>query len=333
MAQAPTTIAFGPVPSRRLGRSLGVNNIPPKHCSYACIYCQVGRTTSLEGDRSTFYPPAQVVSAVEHRVAACRASGQRIDYVTFVPDGEPTLDLHLGEEIQALRPVGISIAVITNGSLLWRPDVRADLQTADLVSVKVDAADEPTWRHVSRPNRVLSLPVVLDGIRQFATEYRGRLLTETMLVGGLNDEHGTVENLARFLETLRPSVAYIAVPTRPPAEADVRPPGERAVVVAYELLAARLPRVELLTGDEEGGFGCTGDAARDLMGILAVHPMLEDAGWRYLKEAGAGASVLGALLDRGRVVRVHHRGRVFLTRGLATPRPDRPLGASSVRSR
>jgi wyosine [tRNA(Phe)-imidazoG37] synthetase (radical SAM superfamily) len=326
-------IAFGPVPSRRLGRSLGVNNIPPKHCSYSCVYCQVGRTTSLEVDRKTFHPPAEVVSAVERRVADCRASGQGIDYVTFVPDGEPTLDLHLGEEIRALRPLGIPVAVITNGSLLWRPDVRADLDGADVVSVKVDGADERPWRRVSRPSRALRLRVVLDGVRGFAKDYRGRLLTETMLVRGLNDDRGTVEGIARLLETLRPAVAYLAVPTRPPAESDVRPPGEGAVVAAYELLAARLPRVELLTGDEEGGFGRTGEPAEDLLGILAVHPMQEEAARHYLEEAGVGSAVLDALLAGGRVVRVRHRGRLFLARGLGPPRSDRPLADTSMRSR
>ena len=328
MAPAPLTIAFGPVPSRRLGRSLGVNNIPPKHCSYSCVYCQVGRTTSMEVGRAAFYPPEEVVSAVEHRVADCHASGQLIDYVTFVPDGEPTLDLHLGEEIRALRPLGIRVAVISNGSLLWRPDVRADLRGADLVSVKVDAADERTWRRVCRPSRSLSLRVVLDGIRQFATEYPGRLLTETMLVRGLNDDPASVGEVARFIEALRPAVAYLAVPTRPPAESDVRPASERAVVAAYELLAARLPRVELLTGDEEGGFGRTGDPAEDLLGILAVHPMQEEAARQYLEEAGAGSPVLEALLASGRVVRVQHRGRVFLARGFGLPGPDEPPAAA-----
>ena len=120
-------IAFGPIPSRRLGRSLGVNHIPPKVCTYSCVYCQVGRTSSLRIRRCAFYDPARVAEAVRERVAQARSSGEAVDFITFVPDGEPTLDINLGQEIARLRPLGIPIAVITNGSLLWREDVRADL--------------------------------------------------------------------------------------------------------------------------------------------------------------------------------------------------------------
>jgi wyosine [tRNA(Phe)-imidazoG37] synthetase (radical SAM superfamily) len=306
-------IAFGPVPSRRLGRSLGVNNIPPKHCSYSCVYCQVGRTTRMRVTRKTFHRPQEVVSAVERKIERCRATGEAVDYITFVPDGEPTLDIHLGEEIRTLKRLGIPIAVITNGSLLWRQEVRADLAAADVVSVKVDATQELTWRRVNRPSPRLSLDRVLDGIREFAGEYPGGLLTETMLVAGVNDDATTVEEVATFLEPLAPRCAYVAVPTRPPAECGVVPPDEEAVVRAYEILARRLPRVELLTGDEEGPFGHTGDPAEDLQGILAIHPMREAAARRYLAEAGARRETLETLLASGCVVRVRYRGQVFLT--------------------
>jgi wyosine [tRNA(Phe)-imidazoG37] synthetase (radical SAM superfamily) len=315
MAPEITAIAFGPVHSRRLGRSLGVNNIPPKHCSYSCVYCQVGRTTALEHVRRTFYPPQEVVAAVERSVARCRDSSQRIDYVTFVPDGEPTLDARLGEEIRALKPLGIPVAVITNGSLLWRPDVRAELNGADLVSVKVDAVDERTWRRVCRPSRALDPGAVLDGIRRFAAEYKGKLLTETMLVRGLNEGRADLRRVARVLAELHPATAYVAVPTRPPAEAEAQAPGEDAVLAAYEILSGSLPRVELLTGDTEEDFGRTGEPAEDLLGILAVHPMLERQAREYLDRDGTRPAALDELLAAGRVVRVPHRGRVFVLRG------------------
>ena len=111
-------IAFGPVPSRRLGRSLGVNNIPAKHCSYSCIYCQIGPTSASLVARREFFPADEVVQAVRRKVAECRAAGHGIDFITFVPDGEPTLDASLGEEIGALKGLGVRVAVITNGSLL-----------------------------------------------------------------------------------------------------------------------------------------------------------------------------------------------------------------------
>lgn len=328
MARLEPALVFGPVPSRRLGRSLGVNHIPPKHCSYSCVYCQVGRTTTLELERRTFYPPEQVVAAVEQRVARCRASGQDIDYMTFVPDGEPTLDLHLGEMLQALKPLGIPLAVLTNGSLLWRRDVREELALADLVSLKVDAVDERAWRRIDRPSGALCLALVLDGIRHFADERQAGLLTETLLVRGLNDSRAVVEEVALFLEPLRPDVAFLAIPTRPPAEVDVDPPSAAAVVAAFEALSARLPRVELLTGDEVGAFGRTGDAAHDLLGILAVHPLREAVARDYLAENGPGPA-LEALLASGQVVRVAHHGRSFVTRGAW---PVRSLADAARRS-
>jgi wyosine [tRNA(Phe)-imidazoG37] synthetase (radical SAM superfamily) len=124
-------IAFGPVPSRRLGRSLGINNIPPKVCTYSCVYCQVGKTTRMQVDRMPFYDPEAVCRDVRRQIADARRKGEAIDYLTFVPDGEPTLDVNLGNEIELLKSLGLKIAVITNGALAWRKDVRADLAKAD----------------------------------------------------------------------------------------------------------------------------------------------------------------------------------------------------------
>jgi len=124
-------IAFGPVPSRRLGRSLGVNNIPPKVCTYSCVYCQVGRTIRMQVERRVFYGPEEILQAARDKVERARESGEPIDYLTFVPDGEPTLDVNLGREIELLRSLGIKIAVITNASLIWREDVREALMKAD----------------------------------------------------------------------------------------------------------------------------------------------------------------------------------------------------------
>ena len=135
------TIAFGPVPSRRLGRSLGINNIPPKSCSYSCLYCQVGTTHGKTVVPQAYYPPTAIRDAVESQLGKARAANEAVDYLTFVPDGEPGLDENLGESIELLRPLGIPIAVISNASLLWREEVRAATGKADWVSVKVDSVD------------------------------------------------------------------------------------------------------------------------------------------------------------------------------------------------
>jgi wyosine [tRNA(Phe)-imidazoG37] synthetase (radical SAM superfamily) len=314
MSEASAPLAFGPVPSRRLGHSLGIGNVPPKTCSYSCVYCQVGRTPSEEIVPREFWPPQEVVAAVSRRVQALRERGEPIDALTFVPDGEPTLDRHLGEEIEGLRPLGLRIAVISNGSLVWRPEVREALARADWVSLKVDAVDESVWRAVNRGHSALRLDVVLDGMLRFAAAFGGELATETMLVEGLNDGETSIDATAAFLERLRPKVAYVAVPTRPPAEPWVRPAGGEAVNRAYQRFAERLPRVELLTEFEGTAFGTSGDPVADLLAITTVHPMREDAALALFERAGAGRAGLERLLDEGRLEKVPYRGHLFYVR-------------------
>lgn len=217
-------IAFGPVPSRRLGRSLGINNIPPKACTYSCGYCQLGRTIKMQVERRAFYQPEEILKDVAEKIERAKEVGESIDYLTLVPDGEPTLDVHLGHEIELLKPLGIKIAVITNGSLIWHEDVREALMKADWVSLKVDATREDIWRRVNRPHRTLQLALILDGMLEFAMAYSGELATETMLVEGISDSDDHLRAVADFLARLRPATAYLSIPTRPPAEKWVQPP-------------------------------------------------------------------------------------------------------------
>ena len=175
-------IAFGPVPSRRLGRSMGINNIPPKSCTYSCIYCQVGETENLQIARNPFYDPDDILMWVKKQINKARKIGESVDYLTFVPDGEPTLDINLGREIDMLKQLGIKIGVITNGSLVYRDDVKKDLAKADWVSVKVDACSKKIWRKINRPHKSLALEAILEGILDFSKRFHGELVTETMLV-------------------------------------------------------------------------------------------------------------------------------------------------------
>ena len=310
------TIAFGPVPSRRLGRSLGINHIPPKTCSYSCVYCQVGRTSRLRTARRAFYAEDDIVADVERKVDDARAAGEVIDYLTFVPDGEPTLDVSLEWAIERLKPLGIKIAVISNGSLLWRADVREALAQADWVSVKVDAVRPDVWRRINRPHRSLWLSVVLEGMLTFAETYGGELATETMLVSGINDDAAHLAEVASFLAQLRPARAYLAVPTRPPAEPWAGPPPEEVVTRAFQLLRGRLDRVELLIGYEGNAFASTGSLADDLLSITAVHPMREDAVQELLARTGAERSVVRALVAGGQLVETTYGGRKFYVRKL-----------------
>ena len=123
--------SFGPVPSRRLGKSLGINNIPSKVCTYSCLYCQVGRTTAMTLDRRAFYQPEEIFRDVQGRLSRTKETAEPVDYLAFVPDGEHTLDINLGNELTMLKSLGIPVGVITNGSLPWRDDVREPLAGAD----------------------------------------------------------------------------------------------------------------------------------------------------------------------------------------------------------
>ena len=314
-------IAFGPVPSRRLGRSLGVNNIPPKVCTYSCVYCQLGRTIKMQVDRRAFYQPEEILKDVEEKVESARKVRESIDYLTFVPDGEPTLDVNLGREIELLKPLGIKIAVITNASLIGREDVRDDLMKADWVSLKVDSIREDVWRRINRPHRTLQLASILDGMLEFAKAYGGKprcgeLATETMLVEGVNDSDSHLEEVADFLAQLGPARAYLSIPTRPPAEKWVQPPSEEVINQAYQLLGKRIDQVEYLIGYEGNAFAFTGNVEEDLLSITSVHPMREDAASEFLSRAETDWPVVYKLIEENQLVETEYGGKRFYMRKL-----------------
>ncbi len=316
-------IAFGPVPSRRLGRSLGINNIPPKICTYSCVYCQLGRTIKMQVERQRFYDPERIVREVHDKVEKAQERGETIDYLTFVPDGEPTLDVNLGREIEALKDLGISIAVITNSSLMDHEDVREALAKADWVSLKVDAASEATWRQVDRPQGTLQLDRIQEGMLTFARDYRGVLATETMLIKDLNDDRDAVEEVADFLARLAPEVAYLSVPTRPPAEPWAQAPGEEALNRAYQIIGEQVDHVEYLIGYEGNAFSFTGDVEEDLLSITAVHPMREDAVRDFLERAEGAWDAVRRLVAEDKLVEVEHGDHRFYLRKLNRHHQDR----------
>lgn len=307
-------ITFGPVPSRRLGRSLGINNIPPKVCTYSCVYCQVGRTLNLQVERQVFYDPEKILSDVHDKVKKARKMGETIDYLSFVPDGEPTLDKNLGRAIELLRLLEIKIAVITNGSLIWREDVREDLMKADWISLKVDSVTEKTWRKINRPQKRLQLDPILNGMLKFKRNYTGELVTETMLVKGVNDGDDNLTTVANFLFRLHPVKAYLSIPTRPPAEKRIRPPSEEVINRAYQILSKKVDRVEYLIGYEGNAFAFTGKAEEDLLSITAVHPMREEAVKQLLSKAEADWSVVRRLIDQAKLIESEYEGQRFYLR-------------------
>jgi wyosine [tRNA(Phe)-imidazoG37] synthetase (radical SAM superfamily) len=270
----------------------------------------------MQAKRSTFYSPEDVITRVETKVHRLRDQGERIDYLTFVSDGEPTLDENLGQEIRGLRPLGIKIAVITNASLITKEDVQADLNNADWVSLKVDTVDQRIWHKLNQPHRSLELNKILQGMCEFSQKFEGDLVTESMLIKGLNDGEEQLQDIASFLRELAPSTAYLAIPTRPPAKATVRPPTETAINRAYQLLRECLSSVEYLVGYEGNAFATTGNAAENLLSITAVHPMKKEAVEELLARAGADWTLVQELITDGALVETKYKGEAFYVRSL-----------------
>ncbi len=301
---------FGPVFSRRLGLSLGVNNIPYKVCTYSCIYCQLGRTLRLSIERRPYSDP----DALAEEVVKVLEEVSRVDYVTLVPDGEPTLDTRVGELIDVIKDVsGERVAVLTNGSLLWVEEVRKALANADLVSVKVDADHEALWRRVDRPHKALSFSKVVEGLVEFSRAYSGVLITETMLVDRVNDSVEDAEAVADMLTRLSPAVSYVAVPTRPPAEGWAKAPPAERVRAFMDVLEERGLRVVPLVRGEERPPKCGADLVKCVLETIRVHPLPMEHIELMARGRGLDINdVLEVVLGSPGVYVVEYEGRKFL---------------------
>lgn len=307
-------LTFGPVPSRRLGRSLGINNIPPKICTYACTYCQLGKTNKMRTNRREFYPVQDIVNAVESKITQLQKQKETIDYLAFVPDGEPTLDINLGKAIKALKAFEIPIAVISNASLVDDPAVREDLMIADWVSLKVDAVTGDLWRAIDRPQHRLDLESILKGIIKFSRDFDGELTTETMLINNLNDKKDHIKNIAEFLTMVDPDKAYLSIPSRPPAEKGVKAPEERVLNQACQIFDSALKHVEYLIGYEGNDFSITGDTENDILSITAVHPIREDAMRDLLENNKAEWTTVDELIEQGKLTETEYEDHKFYVR-------------------
>jgi len=307
-------ITFGPIPSRRLGRSLGINNIPPKICTYSCVYCQIGKTSNMKIQPQVFYPPSKIFNEVQKKVEKSREKGEPIDYLTFVPDGEPTLDINLGKEIKLIKSLGIKIAIISNSSLIDQKQVRENLKEVDLVSLKVDSIEEKIWRKVNHPHRSLSLKSILDGMLKFSEIYKGKIITETMLIKNINDDSQNIKKVADFLAKLKPSRSYLSLPIRPPADSWVQSPSEEVVNQSYNLFKEKVDQVECLIGYEGNAFAFTGEVKEDILSITSVHPMREDALRDFLERAKSSWSIVEGLIEQGKLVESEYEGYKFYIR-------------------
>lgn len=307
-------ISFGPVPSRRLGKSLGINNIVyPKTCSYSCIYCQAGKTLKKTLRRECFYAPDDIYNKVSQHLKILKSSNYP-DFLTFVSNGEPTLDENLGKAIRLLKRTGIPVAVITNASLLSEKSVREDLCLADWVSLKLDAGDIITWYLINRPVAGLDFEKVLSGMKLFSKEFKNTLCTETMIVRGMNDSPENFSAIAEIIRFIEPAKAYLSVPTRPPVEKFVKLPHPEKLNEAWQIFSKNQINTELLTGYEGSDTGFTGNIYEDILNITAVHPLREDSLLKLLENDNADFNIVNALINQHLIKSVLYEGEKYFIR-------------------
>lgn len=211
---------FGPVLSRRLGRSLGIDLVPFKTCTYDCIYCQLGRTTLKTVLRKEYVPLEAVLHELHQKITANTV----FDYITLAGSGEPTLHSGIGRFIREARKLSEKpIAVITNGSLLWDAAVRNDLAAADVVIPSLDAASESTFSQVNRPHDAISFTRMLEGLIAFRSEFPNRIWLEILLVDGITSTESEVNALVQIVQKIKPDRVQLTTVTRPPAAGPARP--------------------------------------------------------------------------------------------------------------
>lgn len=307
-------ISFGPIPSRRLGKSLGINNIPArKVCSFSCRYCQLGITKRFSVARRSFYEPDVIYAEVHEHLEKLKDE-DKPDYLTFVANGEPTLDINLGKSIEKLKQFNIPIAVITNASLLRNPNVRNDLNLADWVSVKVDANTKSTWDAINWPSNLLNFESHVIGILEFSGSFKGKLVTETMLVKGVNDGLADLIQTADLIGQINPSVAYISIPTRPPAIHTVLPADADLINEAYQIFSEKKINTELILGFEGTNTGYTGNAIEDIVNICTVHPIREDTLMEIMRKDCADQTILDTLIKGKYIKQVKYKSDNYYIR-------------------
>ncbi|RJP66177.1 MAG: radical SAM protein [Ignavibacteriales bacterium] len=307
----PCTIIFGPVPSRRLGLSLGVNNMRCKICTYDCIYCQVGRTTCCSTCCEPCLSPYELFCFVKKKLQKLEAKEIKVDYISFVPNGEPTIDKSLGKNIHILREFGYKIAVFTNSSLLWNDNVKENLLFADYISVKVDSVNDKTWQIINRPHTRLNLDIILKGIIDFAKIYNGKLTTETMLVKNINDNIQEIEQVGNFLKKFRSDKSYFTIPTRPPTESFATAPDRKTLDQLSDYIEKNIPNSETLFSPESNSFYAAGEIEDEILGITRVHPMREESLLKLIKDMGGNKETLLQMIIHNQLQKIFYQDKFF----------------------
>jgi wyosine [tRNA(Phe)-imidazoG37] synthetase (radical SAM superfamily) len=312
------SVVFGPVPSRRLGRSLGINNIIGKVCSFSCVYCQAGLTKKLLAGQKNYYSPMIIYAEVKKRLEELKADNEKIDFLSIVPNGEPTLDMNLEETLYLLQDFGIKTAVFTNSSLIWKKEVQFALKLADYVSIKMDAADDFTWKKINRPHPSLNLNNILKGISEFRENYKGRFVTETMLIKDYNDNEDDLIKIGHFIVQIKPDIAYVTIPTRPAALKGIHSPGIQKTYSAFRIIKSVYPDTQLLNIYEGNEFTVRDNTGDSLLSIISVHPMRKDAVENYLSRTNTDWQIITRLIEEDEIKEINYEGKTFFVRSKKT---------------
>ncbi|MFX0009179.1 MAG: radical SAM protein [Candidatus Hermodarchaeota archaeon] len=259
---------YGPVPSRRLGRSLGIDPIPSKTCNYQCIYCQLGKTTNLTNNRKDFYPLEEFYKEMEESI---NQNIERFNYITFVGSGEPTLYKSLGKLILKAKELSKKpICVITNGSLLYQEDVKDDLISSDVVLPTLDAGDETLFIKINRPHPSIRYEKIIQGYIDFQKEYSGKFWIEIMIMKGINDSKEELLKIKQTLDLIQPDRIDINVPIRPPTESWVELPDQNLLPILNDVFGD----YNNIIFPEQGKFDVfSTNFEAEIKSLLERHPM------------------------------------------------------------
>lgn len=317
---------FGPVPSRRLGQSLGIDNIPLKTCNWNCVYCQLGRTKPVTNKRLNYFPVEDILDEVRSVLSSDKRS--EIDWVTFVGSGEPLLHASIGDLVRGVKDLtDHPVAVITNGSLLYLPEIQEDLLVADAVLPTLDAGNARLYRKLNRPHPEVTFERLVEGLIAFRKNYPGKLWVEVMLVRGMNDTPQALHEIARILERIQPDAVHINLPTRPPVESWVAPPDSEGLIQALAILG----KIAEVVHPADGTFNLSGydNPVDAILAIITRHPMRQEELENTLSRwtPGRVQEILKDLEDSGRAQMIERMGKIFWSASPANfPDPYTNLG-------
>ncbi len=303
-------VVFGPVRSRRLGLVLGINNIKKKVCSYDCIYCPIGEKSCCSICTNNCLSPHELYFSVKSKIDEIKKSGKDIDYILFAGSGDPALDSNLSQEISILREFGYKIAVFTNSALLWNENIQENLMYADYVSLKVDTVNEETWLKINRPHQRLRYNLILSGIEQFSKRYKGKLTTETMLIKNINDNENEIDQLGKFLNTIKRNTSYFMTPIYPTIKSYAEGPDTETLLKLSELIKEKVSNSVMLCCPESEEFFATDDFENELLGLLEMHPVNEIA-VKTFALANTKISKLNELIELKLIKQLEYNGKKY----------------------